>query len=362
MAAGLAVLAALVAGTLVTAAPAPADEVVTAQAKADALRAELAGLQREASLALQSYSTVYAAYGNVVTAKLSAQSAADAAERRLADGASTRSSRIRSIYESGGRLALLATLVGSRDLHDVSARLANVQSLVASDRAVEAEAALTARAMRDATRQLDTLADQQLRLERQAATQQERFQKLLARTDELLRSADDEVRRLVEKKRSDEALARIQALQATAWAGMPSAEFTPDATARYACPVGFIHNFVDTWGAPRSGGRRHQGTDVFAPLGSGAYAVTDGVITKHSTGGLGGIALWLRSDSGDEFYYAHNVRNIAQVGQRVQAGELIAEVGQTGNAATTPPHVHFQLHPGGGAPVNPYPFLKGVCG
>ena len=130
-----------------------------------------------------------------------------------------------------------------------------------------------------------------------------------------------------------------------------------------ACPVGAVHSFTDTWHAPRSGGRQHQGTDVFAPYGSPAFAVVDGVIERWSNGGLGGIALWLRGDDGSRYYYAHNVSNVAKPGERVKAGQLIAYVGTTGNAATTPPHIHFESHPpGGGGARNPYPWLRALCG
>jgi murein DD-endopeptidase MepM/ murein hydrolase activator NlpD len=163
-----------------------------------------------------------------------------------------------------------------------------------------------------------------------------------------------------------EAAARAHAAQTGTAYVPPAGVFA--STAPYigsmgACPVGTVHSFTDTWGAPRSGGRRHQGTDVFAPYGSPAYAVVNGVIEKWSTGGLGGIALWLRGDDGSRYYYAHNAANVAQPGQRVRAGEFIAYVGTTGNAATTPPHIHFEAHPpqGGGA-RNPYPWLAALCG
>ncbi len=56
------------------------------------------------------------------------------------------------------------------------------------------------------------------------------------------------------------------------------------------------------------------------------------------------------------------MRYASRVGQRVKAGELIAINGQTGNARFTAPHVHFEVHPGGGTPVNPYPYVKAACG
>jgi peptidoglycan LD-endopeptidase LytH len=133
------------------------------------------------------------------------------------------------------------------------------------------------------------------------------------------------------------------------------------AEGRLACPVGPVHSFTDTWHAPRSGGRQHKGTDIFTPHGAPAYAVVDGVIDKTGNGGLGGITLWLRADNGDRFYYAHNSANVARVGQRVRAGQLIAYVGKTGNAENTPPHIHFEAHPGGGPAVNPYRWLSALC-
>jgi murein DD-endopeptidase MepM/ murein hydrolase activator NlpD len=128
----------------------------------------------------------------------------------------------------------------------------------------------------------------------------------------------------------------------------------------YVCPVTEHPSFTDTWGDPRPGGRRHQGTDVLAPYGSPVVAVTAGVIrTDYSSSG--GISLYLRGDDGDEYFYAHNSRNVARTGQRVAAGELIAYVGTTGNARGGPAHVHFERHPGGGRPVDPYPFLLRAC-
>ncbi|MCA1823039.1 MAG: peptidoglycan DD-metalloendopeptidase family protein [Frankia sp.] len=130
----------------------------------------------------------------------------------------------------------------------------------------------------------------------------------------------------------------------------------------FACLVGPARAYSDTWGAPRSGGRRHKGTDVMAPYGSPVYAVTNGRIQRTGSGGAGGISIYLRGDNGDVYYYAHNSRNIAHPGQRVGVGQQIAAVGTTGNARGGPAHVHFELHPGGGSPVNPYYFVRRICG
>lgn len=131
----------------------------------------------------------------------------------------------------------------------------------------------------------------------------------------------------------------------------------------YACPLGHPFHFRDTWGAPRSGGRRHKGVDMFAPMGAPVYAITSGVIQRHSSSRLGGIGLYLRGNDGNRYYYAH-LRRIAPgygPGRHVEAGELIAYNGDTGNARGGAPHIHFEVHPGGGRPINPYPFAAASC-
>jgi peptidoglycan LD-endopeptidase LytH len=129
-----------------------------------------------------------------------------------------------------------------------------------------------------------------------------------------------------------------------------------------ACILERPYSYVDSWGAPRSGGRSHQGTDVMAPHGARVFAFVDGVVSRESTSTNGGIQLYLQGDNGAEYFYAHLSGYAVSTGTRVRAGQLIAYNGQTGNAQYTAPHVHFEVHPGGGGAVNPYPILKPVCG
>lgn len=129
------------------------------------------------------------------------------------------------------------------------------------------------------------------------------------------------------------------------------------ASGGFACPVPNA-SFTDTYGASRSGGRSHQGTDLLAPYGSPVYAVTSGVVRTASSS-LGGISLYLEGDNGETYFYAHNSANVASTGQRVAAGDLVARVGSTGNAGGTN-HVHFERQVGGRS-VNPYDFLRRIC-
>jgi len=128
-----------------------------------------------------------------------------------------------------------------------------------------------------------------------------------------------------------------------------------------ACILERPYSFVDSWGAARSGGRRHQGTDVMAPHGARVFAFVDGVVSRESSSTNGGIQLYLQGDNGAEYFYAHLSGYAVSTGTRVRAGQLVAYNGQTGNARYTAPHTHFEVHLAGG-PVNPYPYLERACG
>lgn len=132
------------------------------------------------------------------------------------------------------------------------------------------------------------------------------------------------------------------------------------------CPVVGDHYFINSWGYSRSGGRRHQGTDIMADRHTPIVAVTNGTITKvdrsDRRGELGGRTVWLETDDGVRFYYAHleAIVDGLEKGDRVAAGDLLGTVGNSGNARKTAPHLHFEIRPGK-KPVNPYPTLAQVC-
>ena len=114
------------------------------------------------------------------------------------------------------------------------------------------------------------------------------------------------------------------------------------------------------WGAARDGGRRsHQGVDIFAPRGTPVLAASSGIVTRVGENQLGGRVVWLWDDARDvSHYYAHLDVQLARSGQRVRAGDTLGLVGNTGNARTTPPHLHFGLYrPQRAGAVDPLPFL-----
>ena len=130
------------------------------------------------------------------------------------------------------------------------------------------------------------------------------------------------------------------------------------------CPVAGPVGFSDTWLAPRSGGRRHQGVDMFARYGTAVVAPVAGLVELRSNS-LGGLVFHLWGDDGTYYYGAHLSRH-GTVSGTVAAGTVLGYVGTSGNAAGTPPHLHFEIHPGRspGDPAeatNPTPTVAAAC-
>ena len=128
--------------------------------------------------------------------------------------------------------------------------------------------------------------------------------------------------------------------------------------------AGYLDNIVcpmagaaygDSWGAPRSGGRHHEGVDMLAPFGVPIVAVVGGYVT-YKQNQLGGNAASIAGDNGNRYYYAH-FGSYEGGNRRVEQGEVIGYNGDSGNAAGTP-HLHFEVHPGGGLAVNPTPSVR----
>ena len=128
----------------------------------------------------------------------------------------------------------------------------------------------------------------------------------------------------------------------------------------WICPVQGPRAFTNDWGDPRGGGRRrHQGTDILAPRGTPVVAPVSGSARTHNSG-LGGKSYYLNGSDGNTYFGTHLDSYSGNSGS-VSAGTVLGYVGNTGNARGGPTHLHFEIHPGGGGPVNPYPTLRQYC-
>lgn len=123
-----------------------------------------------------------------------------------------------------------------------------------------------------------------------------------------------------------------------------------------ACPVPGA-GFTDDFGRPRPGGRTHQGIDMHAPSGIPELAVVAGNVT-YGDGGGGGMGAYIAGDDGNRYVYYHLSAYVGPP-RHVSPGEVIGKLGATGDA--TGPHLHFEIHPGGGPAIDPYATLARIC-
>ena len=128
--------------------------------------------------------------------------------------------------------------------------------------------------------------------------------------------------------------------------------------ATWVCPVAGGGRFYDDFGEPRSGGRRHQGNDLLAPRGRAVVAPVSGVLRRHDQA-RGGRSFYLKGDDGLTYYGAHLDRYLHADG-RIHIGDVIGTVGNSGNAAGGPTHLHFEIINHAGS-KDPYRRLVGAC-
>lgn len=275
---------------------------------------------------------------------------------------------VRDLRARAEELVAGAYMSGGADLVEIALEVDSIQDLLASqvllDRAADNDLVSVTR--------LDAVRREMNRLKDDLDVDKERVAVLsaaaednVAELDELQRvaaaaftkaqekAAVELAKYLAEKKRRE--------LEEAARRKGPAAGLPPGLTPGFQCPVP-SGSFINDWGFARSGGRTHEGTDIFAPRGNKAVAVDSGRVSLRSNS-LGGKVVWLTGDGGISYYYAHldGYPSGLSSGDRVSKGQVVGYVGNTGNARGTSPHVHFGMYPRGGSAVNPFPTLRNYC-
>ena len=283
----------------------------------------------------------------------------------------------RTITEFDGRVEELRTIAqdvvveaytnGGTGLVTAAFDAASIQDLITSQALIDSAANEDLAALdlltavnRENDRLKIEVAEQRVQVEGLKAEQAavvEVLSEARAKADAIFNSADAAYKQAYAKYQAE--LRRQAALAAARRSG--SGAGLPDgATSGVVCPVRGASWFIDTWGAPRSGGRTHKGVDMSAAYGTPLVAMNSGTVRLnwHSAGGR---QVYLTSGDGNFYYYAHLSDYAAglSTGSRVDRGQVIGYVGTTGNASTA--HLHLGLGVIGGTLVNPYPTVRRVC-
>ena len=300
--------------------------------------------------------------------RLDAEAVGSEAEMRQVDvavatAAETLRERIVSAYKHAGTELVLAEVI--RDAPDTGTalhRAALMNRLVAhsADR-LEGIGAAAAVSKNDVRQQRVVAAGARAAIQ-EWERQSDRLRGELEAAQGAVAVAEDGVADAKQEAQRRAQAAQAARLAASSAGGAPwSTVAPPPSIDGKTCPVGIPNGFIDSWGFPRSGGRSHEGVDMFAPMGTPLYAVADGTIWRVYNNTLGGLAINLIDESGTMYYYAHMSAAHVRSGQKVASGQVIGAVGNSGNAAGTPPHVHWQVHPSNESPVNPYPLAQSLC-
>lgn len=255
--------------------------------------------------------------------------------------------RADELYRAGPTSGLFEVLIDSESIAELSNK-AEILSQVSED---DAQAFVQ---MARTQAELEHLDEEMSEKQASLAEAEERLQEEAERLQAQFDSVSGEYARL------QRLLAAAQPSAPAPAAPAPAAMTSSiPSTNGKACPVGQPHSFIDSWGYPRSGGRSHEGVDMMASYGTPVYAIVSGSITYAGYGDSAGNWQILSGSDGNAYWYMHNQSNLVSGGS-VAAGQQIATVGDTGNA-TGVPHLHFEYHPGGGGPVNPYPLVAAIC-
>ena len=283
------------------------------------------------------------------------------AERKAEELQLTLDARARDVYIRGPA-GVVELLLDADSLNDLADRFSLLDAISRKDASVAQgldvqRQELTALRRRlkeykaEYDRQAASLEGQEERL--QAKYEQEAAAK--AALQEKVADAEDIVKSL-EKKLQRELFAQY-GITGGGNVGPPPSADGPF----YWCPVDPPRSYVDDFGAPRVG-HTHQGNDIFAPAGTPIRAPFAGT-AEEGFDGLGGIVVHVYAAANADYVYnAHLSEHVGVDGQHVDPGTVIGLVGNTGNAAGTPSHDHFEYHPGGGSAVSPYIYLNEVCG
>lgn len=332
----------------------------------DEAKRRIAEAERSAGQAAARYSEAYARHQQLESDIADAEQVIALAEQEVVRLGTLVRARAVAAYKSGrGASGVVGELAQARDAMDALRRTELLKRVNGRDRDV-ASAFSTAR--QDLAEHREGL--EAARMEQRAVVEElGRQQEVL---DARLEEARAEYARVEEQLRREEEQAREEARRRAAESARATSRNEPSsgggragqvlgapAPGGLVCPIQGPMTHTDDWGYPRAGGRRHQGNDLFSPAGTPNVAVVAGTL-RQKYGATSGYGVRLHGDDGNLYYYFH-LSSYEGPPRRVVQGEVVGYTGTTGDARGTSPHTHLEVHPGGGAAINPYPIVAGIC-
>jgi len=303
------------------------------QAEAERVRQQIETMKAESQRLAQDYSAALSEY-EIIRAEVEMnREQLEKAQNDYKRARTILHERLRSIYKSG-EVSSVEVLLESTSLDDFLSRYDFFSYIGHRDFQIFDEVRRLREQISERQRSLEEKEAQQRQVLGSVNARRQAMESSLQEQQAYLDSVNKEI---------------LQLLATTGGGGTPV--MTPIGS--FIFPVKGPHTFTNDWHAPRTG-HLHQGCDVFASAGTPCVACVSGTVNQGE-GKNAGLYVRLAGDDGNVYYYMH-LQRFAATGH-VTAGTVIGYVGDTGNAVGGPPHLHFEVHPGGGAAVNPYPIL-----
>lgn len=310
--------------------------------KAKRVKAQMASIRRDLEGVTQKYDENYNKLENLQATisnnrykliKSSGELKSD--QRRL-------NKRVRAMYRYD-KATMLDVVFSAKSWDDLLVSWDFVNRIGNKDASLISKVKRLRREIKAAQKGLETAEKKQARIVKEIGSQKDKLQTGLDKQKRLMKGIEKEIEALNRQPRPvSGAGPAVGSVGANGW----------------VFPAASPYSFSNTWGAPRTG-HTHKGTDIFASSGANAYAVVSGTVSS-SSGGSAGLWITLNGSDGNTYWYMH-MSGVAASGS-VSQGQVIGYVGNTGNAAGGACHIHFEFHPGGGGPVNPYPYLAAASG
>ncbi|OFW60157.1 MAG: hypothetical protein A2V52_04225 [Actinobacteria bacterium RBG_19FT_COMBO_54_7] len=332
----------MVVSFLLLATPIPVSSIAATlgekQAEAEKVQRQIESMKAESERLAQSYNAALDEYEILRVEVENNRQQLERAQRDYKKARSVLNERLRSIYKTGD-INSLEVLLESTSLDDLLNRYDFFQYIGSRDQQIFAEY----------KRLREEVSQRQRNLEEEEVHQQQLVGSLNAKR-QAMEGSIQEQQKYLDGVNKEILTLLAQNYNSGGGGGTPY----PTSIGNFIFPVKGPHSYSNDWHAPRTG-HLHQGCDIFAARGTPCVACVNGTVNQGS-GGNAGNYVRLVGDDGNVFYYMH-LDGFAATGH-VTAGTVVGYVGDTGNAKGTPPHNHFEIHPGGGAAVPPYPILK----